>query len=593
MLALANPMTFWQIFVRVLPWRPFAAVKSLWWYVTGRRLRARNRLRAAGALLPFAYEAWMQTSERGEDLKDRVVPTCATWPWRPSFSILLSVGTNCSESDLNRSFRSIQRQLYPEWSLFIAGAQPNSYPDIFADERVRILDGFDDIAGEAATVERLKGSGDYVMPVRAGDELSPWALFRFAEALQAEPEAIIVYGDHDEVDAGGRRRAPWFKPRWNEEMFLAQDFLSGAVALGSNAASELSGELPAGASFYELLLVAARNGGGPVIHVPHIVAHLRSGDRDSDQQTRVEAVSRHVAASGAIVRSGPFESVKVSWPLPAERPLVSIIIPTKDKLELLRPCVESVLERTTYEPFEILIVDNGSVESRTAKYLNEIDGHSKVRVLPYPSPYNYSAINNFAVREAKGAYLCLLNNDTEVVEDEWLTELMRYAVRDDVGAVGAKLLYPDRTIQHAGVVVGIGGAAGHAHRNLPDTEAGYFSQAHTPQFVTAVTGACLVVEKRKFLGVGGFDEEGLAVAYNDVDLCLKLEHSGWRNVYVPHAVLIHHESKSRGKDYSPSQIDRYRRELKIFQNRWGTTTYDDPLLNPNLDRSSETFLIRL
>jgi GT2 family glycosyltransferase len=272
-------------------------------------------------------------------------------------------------------------------------------------------------------------------------------------------------------------------------------------------------------------------------------------------------------------------------------PLVSIIVPTKDKLELLQPCVEGVLEGTHYDNFELLIVDNGSVEADTAEYLRNIAKNAKVRILPFPAPYNFSAINNFAVRQARGRYVCLLNNDTEVAEPAWLTEMMRYAVRPEIGAVGAKLLYEDGSIQHAGVVIGIGEAAGHAHRHLPADRPGYFRQPHIAQFVSAVTAACLVVEKNKFLAVGGLDEEALAVAFNDVDLCLKLQAAGWRNVYVPHAILYHHESKSRGKDISSRNIDRYRRELRVLQERWGTPTYEDPVHNPNLDRSSETFLI--
>jgi GT2 family glycosyltransferase len=259
---------------------------------------------------------------------------------------------------------------------------------------------------------------------------------------------------------------------------------------------------------------------------------------------------------------------------------------------LLKACIDSLLSRTGYAPYEVIIVDNASAESRTAEYLERISADPRVRVLTYDHPYNYSAINNFAARNALGSYLCLLNNDTEVVEGDWLDEMMRYAVRPEIGAVGAKLLYSDGTIQHAGVVVGIGDAAGHAHRNLPAEETGYFCQTHAAQYVSAVTGACLLVEKRKFFAAGGLDEERLPIAFNDVDLCLKLERGGWRNIYVPHAVLIHHESESRPKDHEPSQIGRYRRELKVFQERWDSKNYDDPLLNPNLDRSSETFVIR-
>jgi GT2 family glycosyltransferase len=189
--------------------------------------------------------------------------------------------------------------------------------------------------------------------------------------------------------------------------------------------------------------------------------------------------------------------------------------------------------------------------------------------------------------------LCLLNDDTEVIGDDWLTELMRYAVRPEVGAVGAKLLYDDGSIQHAGVVIGLGEAAGHAHRYLRGDQPGYFHRPHVAHFASAVTAACLVVKAEKFHAVGGFDEQGLAIAFNDVDLCLKLEAAGWRNVYQPRAVLVHHESRSRGKDFAPQHLERYQRELAVLQDRWKTRDYHDPLHHPLLDRSSEAYILRL
>jgi len=455
-----------------------------------------------------------------------------------------------------------------------------------------------DLSG-AATIPSVGAAlsaseGDYIMPVAAGDLLSSWALFHFAEVLQSERDAALLYADEDEVDDKGLRRRPWFKPAWNEELFLARDYLSRACALRASEARAVGADIQTEGEtwVFDLILDLIARGAGRVVHVPKVVAHVRNVDRQSDQDARVSAVGRFASARRASASPGPFGSVKVSWPLPEPPSLVSMIVPTRDKLELLRPCVESILQRTTYAPFELLIVDNGSVEPETRRYLEEVCSDPRVRVLPYPHAYNYSAINNHAARQARGSFLCLLNNDTEVVGGDWLTEMMRYAVRPEVGAVGAKLLYGDGSIQHAGVVVGIGDAAGHAHRNLPQGEPGYFCHAHLTQFVSAVPGACLLVDKRKFLGVGGLDEEKLPIAYNDVDFCLKLERAGWRNVYVPHAVLIHHESKSRAKDHAPGRIDSYRRELQAFQERWGAKTYRDPLLNPNLDRSSETFLIR-
>ena len=328
-----------------------------------------------------------------------------------------------------------------------------------------------------------------------------------------------------------------------------------------------------------------------IVHVPHIVCHVSA--EAEHELDRLDNIRRLVEPLGGTCSRGPFGTTRVTWPLPQDLPLVSIIIPTKDKLQLLDACVQTVLQHTTYENFEILIVDNGSVEWRTREHLRRIGNNPKVRVLSYAEKYNFSAINNFAGGEARGTYLCLLNNDTEVLEPTWLTEMMRYAVRPDIGAVGAKLLYEDGRIQHAGVVVGIGGAAGHAHRFLPAHEPGYFLMPHVTQFISAVTAACLVVEKRKFETVGGLDEVDLAIAFNDVDLCLKLEAAGWHNVYVPHAVLLHHESKSRGNDLAPQHVERFRRELAIFQERWNTRMYMDPLHNPNLDRHSEKFSFRL
>jgi GT2 family glycosyltransferase len=285
--------------------------------------------------------------------------------------------------------------------------------------------------------------------------------------------------------------------------------------------------------------------------------------------------------------------VRVSWPLPDLPPSVTIIVPTRDRVDLLDACIRSLLRETRYPHYDVLIVDNGSTEPDTHDWFMTISADPRVSVLGYDHPYNYSAINNFAAAHARGEYLCLLNNDTEIVDGAWLDELMRYAIRPGVGAVGAKLLYDDGSIQHAGVVMGLGNAAGHSHRALPNEQAGYFAQAHCAHYASAVTAACLVVERAKFEAVGGLDEVDLQIAYNDVDFCLKLERKGWRNVYAPQAVLIHYESKSRGQDMAPQHIERYKRELAILQERWDTHVVTDPMHHPRLDRSSETYRIHL
>jgi O-antigen biosynthesis protein len=571
-------MNFWQIFVRVLPWRPIPALASLWWQLTGKRVRARNRLRVAGAPLPFAYKLWMRNIEGLAGGRGATVSQ--TWNCRPSFDVIVRPRQSDPKAVL-RTIRSIEGQSYPHWRLIVIN------PDIGETTA--------DQSPCSSWEEALSNSSsDFIVPVEEGDQLSQCALFHLAEALQSERTAAIIYGDEDQIDELGRRKNPWFKPRWNEELFLAHDYLSRACALRVPLIQAIASKQSLGpdVGILELLLWAIEQRDGPILHVPHIITHVDQARRGPTQVARVDAVAKYAARTGATASAGPHGTVKVSWPLPAELPLVSIIIPTKNRVELLKPCIDTVLSRTSYTPYEVIIVDNGSAERRTVEYLDRISADPRVRVLRYPHPYNYSAINNFAVRDAQGSYVCLLNNDTEVVEADWLSEMMRYAVRPEIGAVGAKLLYSDGTIQHAGVVVGIGDAAGHAHRYLPAAETGYFCQAHVPHYVSAVTGACLLLDKRKFFAAGGLDEDALPIAFNDVDLCLKLERAGWRNIYVPHAVLIHHESKSRGKDHAPSQIGRYQRELEIFQDRWGSKTYDDPLLNPNLDRFSETFVIR-
>ena len=552
-------MTFGELFIRLLPWRPWPALAALYWHLTRRRVRARNRLLAAITPLPFAYDVWMARVERERETETELQDSLSSWPSHASFSVILH-GSNDAGSR-EQSLKSIERQTYPDW---------------------RLIEGSN--LADAITGAR----GDYVLLLRSGDLVASTGLYRLAEAIEANPGALVLYGDQDELDASDRRIRPRFKPQWNEELFLAQDYLSGLVAIRTSLARQAVAD---SADFHALLLSATSAAQGAVVHVPHIVSH--SGGDPEAQAERLTALAHHLKNEGAKISPGIFGAAKVEWPLPANLPLVSVIIPTKDKLELLGPCVDGVLNRTSYGPLEVLIVDNGSVEPRTADYLARITKDPRVRVLPYPAPYNFSAINNFAAREATGAYLCLLNNDTEVISPEWLTEMMRYAVRDDIGAVGAKLLYEDGSIQHAGVAIGIGEAAGHSHRFLSNDEPGYFGLAHTAHFVSAVTAACLVVDKRKYLAVGGLDEENLAVAFNDVDFCLKLQVAGWRNVYTPHAVLVHHESKSRGSDLSAPHVDRFRGELKVLQDRWGTRTARDPLHNPNLDRYSETFVLRL
>jgi len=573
-------VSFWHLFVRILFQRPLSALEALFWYLTRRRVRANNRLRAAAADLPIAYELWISTVEKPRDAKALETAKDAKHAHALWFTAIIYGGdTRATELTV----QSLTQQIYDKWGAIVLAPRPADVA--YCSSRVRY---------QASLRQAIaKSTSDYIVMVEAGALLPPLALLRYAEAVQQNCRATVLYGDQDEMTADGDRQNPWFKPAWNREMFLAQDYLSGAAAIDRAAAREATRAIAGELDFANLLLRITASPGASIVHIPHVLSHLPPHGREIGSSARLHGVAAIVEAEGGKAVPGPFGTTKVEWPLPQELPLVSILVPTRDKVDLLRACITGVLERTDYPNLELIIVDNRSTDPRTISFLSKFERHPQVRVLAYPHEYNFSALNNFAAQQARGSLLCLLNNDTEVLEPQWLTEMVRYSVRPEIGAVGAKLLYPDGTVQHAGVAIGIGGAAGHSHRHLSGSEPGYFRQAHVAQYVSAVTAACLLVDKRKYQEVGGLDERDLQVAFNDVDFCLKLQARGYRNVYVPHAVLLHHESKSRGSDAAPRNIARYTRELHALQQRWQTESYNDPTHSPNLDRSSERFIVGL
>jgi len=581
-----------QLLLGVLRHRPDRAIAVAYWYLTRRFVRARNRLHEAAAELLPAYKTWISLVEyaefeeflAGEPATDRV--------GRPRFSLVLHAPAWTSDAALDRTLASIYHQTCPDWNVIVTGQLQQG--EVAAPQITHLpLAGPD--RASALRPALATASGDFVIIVPPDAMLPAWALARYQQAAEEAPGAAIFYGDEDVIDDAGRRVQPWFKPLWNSELILAQDYMSNACAITTPLARAV-GAIPqelAGCAGYALLLAATMRPGADVSHVAHVLCHLPDAPGRDDQGARLRAVARHVEAEHGSAEAGPFGTIRVRWPLPDPAPTVTIIVPTRDRVELLEACIGSLLRETRYPHYDVVVVDNQSVEPRTHAWFEAISAETRVSVLRYDHSYNYSAINNFAAARARGAYLCMLNNDTEIIDGAWLGELMRYATRPGVGAVGAKLLYDDRSIQHAGVVMGLGNAAGHAHRALPDDEQGYFALAHCAHHASAVTAACLVVERAKFEAVGGFDETHLQIAYNDVDLCLKLERAGWRNIYAPQAVLIHHESKSRGLDTSPQHVKRYMRELAVLQERWATTEIVDPMHHPRLDRSSETYRIRL
>ncbi|MBT2187504.1 glycosyltransferase family 2 protein [Sphingobium nicotianae] len=588
-------MSFYTEFFLALLIRPVRALVALYWHATRRRVRARNQLRAIISRSPYVYLRWQKHIEAVGQTLAGASREMAFWHYKPRISIFLHILAETKAADVASSIASIEAQCYPEWELLIVLAPSAERPADILDQRIRCVASPASTDLECLDAVLADALGSHLLPMTPGGRLSPAALFLLLERLKDDPDASIVYGDQDEIDRAGRRQRPWFKPRWNAELFLAQDYLSSACLISLDCARSTIRPVDGveGAAIYALLLSISALKHAKIIHLAKVIVHLPGIAVSDNQAARVAAVGRHVHAADGKASAGRFGSVKLCWPLPEKPPRVSIVIPTRDQVSLLRACIESVRRNTDYGNYEVLIVDNGSIEKKTKLYLEEVSRHPNFRILDFPGEFNFSAINNYAVAMSAGDYICLLNNDAEAFMPNWLGELMRYAIRDDVGAAGAKLLYPDGSIQHGGVVIGLGNAAGHAHRNLPDDDPGYFARAHVAHFVSAVTAACLVVSKAKFETVGGLDAEGFKVAFNDVDFCLMLERAGWRNVYVPHSVLIHHESKSRGKDDNPAKRSRYLKELDLLQTRWDTIGFHDPLHHPHLDRASETYVIHL
>jgi GT2 family glycosyltransferase len=504
---------------------------------------------------------------------------------------------------LDRAIRSVRSQVYPAWELCVVFTDRTpavaAVLDLHAadEPRIRLLRA-EATSGGAATRNRgLEAVGGAVVAVLdPADVLPPQSLVWIADAVVRHPRAGLVYGDEDRIDRYGRRHTPWFKCDANRELMLAHDAISRPAAYPRRLLCDLGGWRGgfAGAEDYDLALrVCATVGAARVVHVPRILCHRGGGD-PTDPAAGRRAVADLLARQGGGATVEPAAEApgcnRIRHPLPASPPLVSIIICTRDHEQLLRVAVDSITALTTYPRYEILVVDNGSVDRGTVEYLAALETQPGIRVLRDDSPFNYSGLNNRAAAVARGEVLCLLNDDIEVLTPGWLDEMVSFAVQPDVGAVGARLWYPGGTLQHGGVIVGVCDGVAHAHRRLARGDPGYFGRAVVQQELSAVTGACLVVRAEAFAAVSGLDER-LEVAFNDVDFCLKLRQAGYRNIWTPFAELVHHESASRGVTDTPAKRAREEREINILRERWGETLRRDPFYNPNLSHTAADFSI--
>ena len=510
-----------------------------------RIIPAINRLRGP------AYGAWFarwQTT-RPED-ESEILAALGDEP--PSFMIVLATGPF---GEITR--QSLQRQIAVCWE---------------AVERPNLAMALDD--------HRHR----FVMVLEQGETLERHALASFAQAAQQQTSARIFYADEDVQDASGALRDPWFKAAFDPLRLVQQSSLGSAVAFEANLLRD-HGLLSLGGHALALAATSAA-GAAAVCHIPLVLLHRHPQCPSAPWRnaTDPEAVSAALAQAmpGARIAAAGKRPLQIMWPMPAQAPIVSVIIPTRDRAALLAPCLEGLFLRTDYPAMEVIVVDNGSTEPALHALLHRWSSEPRLRVLPSPGPFNYALLNNQAAAEARGEVLVLLNNDTEVLHPEWLREMVSLAIRPDIGAVGAKLLFPSGQIQHAGVILGPRGVAGHDYLFAGGEDDGQQDDLLLLRQVSAVTGACLAVRRDAYFAVGGLDEQRFRVAYNDVDLCLKLGAGGLRNVFTPHARLRHHESASRGSDFSKERFALWEAERDAMREKWGEALDDDPFFPPLL-----------
>jgi len=569
---------------------PWLACRGCFWWLRGKRLRGRRLICLAASRGAGYYRLWIRTAER-----DRIDTYLDRLELRPQTDqsvqrdwlavVVLSDGVDDPQKveATVRSADEARVRAFVVTNGQALGSCETCSPSILSDP------------GTLSAWLLNRGVSWFVL-LFAGDLVSSALKEVLLVTVAQNPTASIIYWDEDRLDGQGRRESPWVKGAWDDLYFLVHNGLAGAAAYRTDGLSLLSGAFISSGSAADweselaVRSVAATRELPEPHHVPLVLSHR--GGCQALTDCWPDLVRRYWPEPQAVSRRDPDRPARLSLPTPELWPRISIVIPTRDRADLLRACV-SGLEKTDYAgEMEVLIADNDSRDPETIQLFREFEARG-IRIVPCPGPFNFAAMNNGAVQQSTGSVLCLLNNDVEMIRGDWLARMVAHAIRPRIGAVGALLLYPDRTVQHCGVAIGVGGAAGHVYRGIGvDEEGNGFTHLCTRR-VSAVTAACLVISRSAFDAVGGFDTETFAVAFNDVDLCLRLIKAGFTNVVVTEAELIHHESKSRGDDMSRINKGRYLRELASLKARWHTDTLADPFHSPLLWRESEEFILAL
>ena len=557
------------------------------------------------------YVKWVEQFDTiNDDHREAIRAAMKGFTYQPLLSVVMPV-YNVPPKLLEKAIASVRSQLYPHWELCIAD-DASTDPEIRGvlskeatrDNRIKVVYRKQNGHISASSNSALDlAAGEFMVLLDHDDELPEHALYHVAKLLNQHPDADLIYSDEDKITEDGQRYDPYFKPDFDPLLFLAQNMISHLGVYRTALVREIGGFRLGfeGSQDWDLALrVVEKTSRNRIHHIPRVLYHWRAVEGSTAlaptqksyiSEPSIKAVSEHLSRCGVDAQVTASEEAphhnRVIFKCPDNDPEVAIIIPTRDRADILKVCLDSIIQKSTYRNYQIIVVDNGSVEQETFKLFESLP-KSKVSIIRDDSPFNFSRLNNLAVASTEAEVVCLLNNDIEVLSPGWIEEMLSFTMQSGVGCVGSRLYYPKGGLQHGGVIIGIGGVAGHAHKHLDKGETGYFCRAVLHQSFSAITAACLMISRAIYDEVNGLDEQ-LPIAFNDIDFCLRVRQAGYRNIWTPYAELIHHESVSRGIENNPEKIARFNREVDFMKERWGDILSRDPAYNPNLTIDHEDF----
>jgi glycosyltransferase involved in cell wall biosynthesis len=557
------------------------------------------------------YSKWVRRYDTlTPELREKISQRVSAMKDRPLISVLMPT-YNPNPAWLREAIESVRGQVYPHWELCIADdASPSaevrevlkSYSE--TDPRIKVVFRAENGHISAASNSALElAVGPWVALMDHDDLLPAHALFWVADCIAEHPGVQLIYSDEDKVDEGGHRFGPYFKSDWNVDLFRSQNMFSHLGVLSTELMRSVGGFRAGleGSQDWDLVLrCMERVEPEQIQHIPRVLYHWRvhaestAGSMTAKPYAAIageRALNEHFVRTGVRATAEHLDfGYRVHYALPDVLPLVSLIIPTRDALPRVRQCVGSILQKTSYSRYEIIIVDNGSDDPATLAWLKAVAAdHPNIRVLRDDRSSSYSALNNGAAAIAQGDVIALLNHDIEVISPDWLSEMVSLALQPGVGAVGARLWYPDKTLQHAGLILDAKDIATHPHRGMPAGRPGYGGRAALIQSFSAVSAECMVIQKRHYEQVGGFDEIHLKEFFGDVDFCLRLRASGLRNLWTPHAELFLHQPAIHSRNASPHGKHQFQEDAAYMQQRWGELLKNDPAYSPNLMLAREDF----